>query len=399
MRNRISLEADHHRQVQAEWSFHSRTYVAQIFDIDPVNGVAQVHVNGVQESRAVTIPMWAFNYNGPSSSWQRYMPEKNAFLKVAYGPRNEVEALGYALWGHDLDPQGGAAHPYIGGYATIRKLADANTNGMAIFRRLQPGEFDLRSSGGAGYYATRTGIMTVEAGPVYYRLDKSTSTARGNAQLHALGGGSSQIRIGDVYRVQSVKTFAESLVLPNPTGAPAAKEWQITVAAPNPLDPTGQTSLSLFDVVAGDVRDATGFPVLQSVTQLPARYRSRAWDAPGLSPTVTVEVDSVGNIALTQSITATGTLPNTGGLRATTQSFGLSARTAGTVAAGTTLDLTGASINVNAAGTANSAMVRGDALNLYLTTKLSVQTPLGPSGPALIPLTPGVELSLTAKVH
>ncbi len=40
--------------------------------------------------------------------------------------------------------------------------------------------------------------------------------------------------------------------------------------------------------------------------------------------------------------------------------------------------------------------VLGDALNLYLTTKLSVPTAFGPSGPALLPLT--TELSTTVKL-
>lgn len=47
---------------------------------------------------------------------------------------------------------------------------------------------------------------------------------------------------------------------------------------------------------------------------------------------------------------------------------------------------------------ADQAMVRGNALNEYLTQRLSVLTPMGPSGPSTVPLEVGRELSEKAKV-
>ncbi len=46
----------------------------------------------------------------------------------------------------------------------------------------------------------------------------------------------------------------------------------------------------------------------------------------------------------------------------------------------------------------DQAAVRGDALSTFLTTKLSVQTPFGPSGPAVTGLTAGAELSKDVKL-
>lgn len=55
-------------------------------------------------------------------------------------------------------------------------------------------------------------------------------------------------------------------------------------------------------------------------------------------------------------------------------------------------------VMVSAGGEADDVMVRGNALNLWLTTKLSVATAVGPSGPATTGLGPD-ELSVLAKVR
>lgn len=47
---------------------------------------------------------------------------------------------------------------------------------------------------------------------------------------------------------------------------------------------------------------------------------------------------------------------------------------------------------------ASQAAVLGDAFSTWLTTSLSVATAFGPSGPAAVGLTPGVQLSSTVKV-
>lgn len=58
------------------------------------------------------------------------------------------------------------------------------------------------------------------------------------------------------------------------------------------------------------------------------------------------------------------------------------------------VNVEGPQINIGAA--ADSAMVRGDDLNTYLTSKLTVSTAFGPSGPSTVPLS--TELSVISKV-
>lgn len=62
------------------------------------------------------------------------------------------------------------------------------------------------------------------------------------------------------------------------------------------------------------------------------------------------------------------------------------------------IELQAGSILIGPAGMADASAVRGEDLNTYLTTKLSVPTAFGPSGPAVLPLTPGIELSTVVKL-
>lgn len=64
-----------------------------------------------------------------------------------------------------------------------------------------------------------------------------------------------------------------------------------------------------------------------------------------------------------------------------------------------TVRIKGPNILLDADGEADQAMVRGDALNAFLTERLSVPTAFGPSGPSLVPLIDGLELSTKAKVN
>lgn len=287
---------------QAEWAYKSRTYVGQIESVDPNNGVIKVHVQGIHESRNANIPLWGLHYDGYRSSWFRYMPEPGAFVKCSYGPRNELEVLGYEAVGDEVDPtsddQTGASTPQVGGYATIRK--QSMSVGLKVFRPIQQGEFDLRSAGGAGFYASRDGVMTLEAGPRTFSLDKTRNEAVGVAGLHVLGDNGVEVRFGDVKRLLPGRAL-ESAVLPIPAAAVAPKEWSVKVGYPTP--PLGVPALTFYSEQAGDIRDGLGAPVVGSFG-MPLRYQRVAYDASGLVPTLTVETDALGNTRVFQAATA-----------------------------------------------------------------------------------------------
>ncbi|APU88893.1 hypothetical protein Rctr197k_074 [Virus Rctr197k] len=389
----------HSLGTEEEWAFKSRTYTGQVKGVDTANGRLTVELLGSRERYTVDAPVQGLSIRGMKSSWQRHMPQVRDYVDVSFGPDNRPHLVRMTSWMLAEDSGGWAQ-------ATAAAAQNSTTFGT-IWRSLAQGEFDLRSAGGAGYYFSAGGHAVLEAGATVIELDKRRSESFGNAGLWVRRGDGVELRFGDVKRLLP-GTFDETPVtiagpiVPNPAGAPAAKEWKRTLSYLTP--PLGVPVLYLDVEEAGDVRDDLGIPVLQSSTSLPLRFRRRLYDATGLTPALTVEVDATGNVKVTQGdLAVVGGLEVAGGALSPLQTSFFSAthetQTSMALAAGTTLDLGGdAGVNVNAGGAADSAMVRGDQLSTYLLTTLSVMTAWGPSGPAIIGLTPGVELSLLGKL-
>lgn len=383
---------------EEEWAFKSRTYTGQVKDIQAEDGKLTVELIGTREKYVVDAPVVGLSVRGIQSSWQRHMPQVNDFADIAFDANNRPRLVRMTSWKGGNDS---------GGWADISRAGrDGRGSLNLIWRTLKQGEFDLRSAGGAGYYFTADGHAVLEAGPTVIELDKNRSESFGNAGLWVRRGGAVELRYGDVKRLLP-GTFEETSVglapgqlPPSPTVA-GAKEWKRTLSvqlAPSPAPP-----LNIEVEEIGDVRDDVGVPV-PGPNGVPLRYRRRFYDATGFVEALKVEVDALGNVKVTQNdIAVPGGVEVIGGalsplhtsfftgLHETTTSMELSA--------GTTLDLGGtAGVNINAGGAADSEMVRGTELATYLLTKLSVLTAFGPSGPAIVPLAPGVELSLLGRV-
>lgn len=377
---------------EQEWELKSRTATGQIRGIDEANGKLIVELIGSREKYEVDAPVFGLSANGINSSWARHMPQVRDFVDITFTPDNRPRLVRVTTW----NPTSNA-----GGYAAISAAATNNIGNLGlIWRKLSQGEFDMRSSGGAGYYFTNDGHAILQGGPTTIELDKNRYESFGNAGLWVRRGGGVEVRYGDVKRLLP-GTFAETSVSPtglplNPTAA-GAKEWSRSLTA----QPAPGVTLSLEDEVVGDVRDALGVPVPGGFG-VPLRSRRRWYGADGLATILTFEVDAVGNVSVEQAATAVAggvdlSMP-TNPFSIETLSFVVSGTASGKVDGGAKLDLTGVLVNVNAGGTADSSMVRGDQLAIYFATKLSVLTAFGPSGPAIVPLAPGAELSLAAKV-
>lgn len=389
-------DEDHRHGTQEEWRFKSRTFTGQIVGIDEENGKLIVQLLGSRQKYDVDAPTFGLSVRGVKSSWMRHMPQVKDYVDLSFGPDNRPKLHRVTAWKFRADS---------GGWAEIAKAAAANDGNLGlVWRKLKQGEFDCRSSGGAGYYFTADGHAVVEAGPTAIELDKNRFESFGTAGLWVRRGDGVELRYGEVKRLLP-GTFEETKVgvpglPPNPTAA-APKEWRRVLAFKTP--PLGTPVLNIEIEEAGDVRDDLGVPVVGPYGT-PLRYRRRFFDASGVIEALKIEVDALGNTKVTQNaIAVPGGVEVVGGAASPLKTSFLSqehnATTSYKVQATTTCDIGGtAGVNINSGGTADSVMVRGTELATYFASKLSVLTAFGPSGPAIVPLAPGVELSLLGKV-
>lgn len=353
--------------MSSEWQYKNRTYVAQIKGVDATLGTVEIDiVGGVGEHRTANIPFpglsvvrpTAVTENGETTrklsvsgykaAWQRYMPRQGDFVRIAYGPLNQVEVLGYTAWGSHPT----ANEPYTGGYAHLREHADAGRYNLQEFVDLQPGEWDMRSSGGAYIQGDRGGNLTLRGGVrTSIRVSKPGASITARSDLFVANGDGCEFRIGTIKRppilVQTAdpfnngETVMESGVLPvSPVASTAEKELRIRVAKNGSLAP-GATPFrqTLYEVRAGHLVDATLLsPILTDTfvpPPAPARYQAKFYSAPvaGFTDTtLLVEVDILGNTNVAAQ-TPTG---NTAMLNVSYGSGGINARATGPVSLAST---------------------------------------------------------------
>ena len=252
----------------------------------------------------------------------------------------------------------GAGDAHTNGFAVLRKLAEAargagesgvaEANGLASFRDLQEGEMDWRSSGGAEVFLSRAGRVQLSTGLTQFFLDKETDA--GVLEAPWLSFGAKQSRLG-VLPLPSVSPSAASFMRlgqvrrrfdPTSTTRSAIRTVANTVGVlpvPNTIfdnpqeyvlslgsDDEQATALAapralLYEERAGVVyaendqaapAGETAVPVLFKNVGLPLRYRKRVYGATGLAATPDalriaaweVQIDAVGNVAVSQSATA-----------------------------------------------------------------------------------------------
>ena len=360
---------------QAEYAFRSRIAPGQIVSVNPDAGTCTFQLLYSQEQHTCDLPV-NISAQGLNSAWQRHMPQEKDYVEVAFDPVNRPFIVRHSLWtGPDS----------AGSYAKLATVAKNDPAGFgAIFRTLNRGEYDLRSSGGAGYYFNNVGHATISGGPTAIELDARRLESRGRANLWVRAGDGTSVRYGDVRRVLNpVTDFVESPVVANPTGAVVAKEWRAVVGG----TPSVGVTVTLADLHAGDVRDDRGVVVVQSRSQLPLRARNTYYGASGTTAVLTVEVDAAGNVAVTQAATAAlrglDVSVTKAAVKSTVGDLGLTAQANVTLA--------------GAGGVATDGVVLGSALSTYLTSQAFVLTALGPSSPIQVPLIAGVEYSETVK--
>lgn len=318
----------------------SRVMVGQVLNVDTSTGLLNVQMLDAPLAIQATVPI-EFTSNGASSSWRRYMPEAFTYVTVAFDPNNRPKILGYAL------PGSSNRSVFDGGYELKSQQAAEGT--LRAFRPLQLGEHDLRSSGGAGYYFTRDGRGIIEAQNLAMTLDTNEQSV--------------VIESANIVRIEtygSAVGIDRSSATPNIGSMLSPERLIVRVGAQLPSG----AALDAYRLEAGDLRDGLGASISGPGAGF-TRMREQAFNASG------VEV-------FARSVDTTGAFEQSALL---SQSY------------------TAPRVILNAGGPADDVAVRGRALSLWLTTQLSVATAFGPSGPALMPLRAGVELSATLEIR
>ena len=371
--------------IQDETQYHNRVNIGQIVGVRPADGIIQVRLT-TGAVHKMPIPVYGFSppirdgdnqtlRSGTLSSWIRYMPQVGDYVKIGFGPDNRPEVLGAATWG-DL-PSERAPPGQLGGYAQITRARDRGEPGLETFYTLNPGEWDMRSSGNAYVRGTRFGTLTLAGGGEQLQLKKEQEESDWRTGLLNFDSTGATIRLGNVKRL--LTGGFEETVVPG-----SAKEWALTVAQ----DTAVQTTLDFYSQRAGDLRDSLG--VIEVGVAGPLRFQEQVFDGAiqaGQPIPYVREVDSLGNITEAQGSLAT-VHSITGSSIAEFSRTGYLTLTYG---AATSITLDSARVALGSAAAAQP-VVRGTDLNTYLTTTLSVSTPLGPSGPAIVGLVSG-ELS------
>jgi len=302
--------------LQNEEQFKNRSVTAQIKTVDEDNGRIKVEVDGFHDSPLLQIPLQGFSINRLNSSWVRYMPQENEHVKLNFNQDGSVESVGYCAFGEEAEDTkeetktgGGRPEPRQSGYARARKLADANTDGLGtIFRKLYRGEWDMRSKGGADIYGNRHGTLSLAGGGgASIRLIKKKQETRMRTDLLVTENSGVDMRMGRIKRQLVPGASETEFSTPGP-GAVGAREWTVDVGFPTPA-----VTLPLYTQKHGDVRDGLGVPEFNSIFQ-PLRSSQNWYDPTGLINTLSVTVDSQGNVEVSQGeLAAVGGISVTGG--------------------------------------------------------------------------------------
>lgn len=373
--------------LQDETQYHNRINVGQIVGVRTDDGIITVRLT-TGALHKMPIPVYGFSMpinnqdnqelrTGASASWIRYMPQVGDFVKVGFGPDNRPEVIAYATWG-DLPSERGPPGQ-LGGYAQFSRARDRGVAGLETFFTLNPGEWDLRSSGNAYIRGGQFGTLFLAGGGVTLSMQKEQEEMNARAGLTKVDSTGAEIRFGDVKR--QTGTDFEEVVVPG-----SGKEWLLQLSqqtAPEPVIPN-----QFYTAQAGDIRDSQGVIEVSS-TGNPLRLREQVFDGlpqAGQPVPYVRTVDAIGNIEEVLGATATSHVITGSSIA----SFSRTGYLDLTYGASSSISLQAPLVNLGS--NATEPVVRGNLLNTYLTTILSVPTALGPSGPATIGLVAG-ELS------
>lgn len=288
--------------LQNEAAYNSRTYIGQVASVDTKTGVMQIRIGSAGKLVSALVPLVGLSANGATSSWIRYMPRPNDFVKVAFGPDNRPQCVGMTAWGHEEDTltddaRRNTSHGhFIGGYARLRNLADKGVPGLRDFAELHYGEWDMRSSGNAYLKGNRQGTLLLAGGQAQFELVKNTYEINAQAGRFTIEDGGTYMYLGDTKRALTTGPATHT--------TPAGKALEIDVKAQLTPAPA-ETYQTYYRSRIGDVRDSSGLYEV-GPHGAPLRVKQVAYSG---APATEIEqyqftVDALGNVGMTLGVTA-----------------------------------------------------------------------------------------------
>jgi len=290
-------------RLQNETQSKNRTTIAQITSMREEVGEITVQTLSGHAEYTLEIPFGGFSIDGFASAWLRGMPKVRDYVRMSFSQDGTPHIEGYTTLAN-FSKQKAPNQP--DGYAHLRKISNEQPTGFGgIFRNLKGGEYDCRSTGGAGWYMDRFGQATIEAGDQTLRINKKRRETIVESDHLDLRAGGTRVRLGNVKRqLAAVKPSAPA------SATPISREWDLTVAA-DLLPPL--PAYTYYEEQAGDLYTSLGAPRIGLGG--PLRYRRLTYDTTGLIASTALSIDVLGNVDFIQLPTAAaGTLATLTGL-------------------------------------------------------------------------------------
>lgn len=253
-----------------------------IASVDTKKGTVGVRMGrGIGHRPDVKIPMFQLSFNLTASSWFRFMPQVGDNVTLVQNVDGSMHIVNYECLNY-------------------QQLSDADSQDEFLFRELKQGEFEVRSSGLASIFGSKTGTLRLAGGPATLTLNRKDQAADLSAPFIRMGALACEIRFGEVRRRVLPTDFEETAL---PGGAGTLREFRLVVARE-----AGPVALPMVEVALGDVLTETApvYPPALSGFGSPVRAQARVFDPTGLLALFGLRVDALGNLEVVQGPTPTG---------------------------------------------------------------------------------------------
>jgi hypothetical protein len=233
-----------------------------------------------------------------TSSWGRYSPYKDDRVKIVYDYDNTPYIVGYDIIAPNDENFNKKQYE---GYSLISDIASER---YPLFKELNPGEFDFKSSGDAYIYGSDSGLLFFGAGVSSISLNKPIKNIAYNSYLHKFSSTTSYLRFGQVRRtLPGTATEEPESFLPDPSVPvspwnPTYNGTEFNLHISNPIN---GIDVGIVDFVVGNVAGSGALDSIVKVSTFvpPGRIM---WSLAindlnsGLIPRYTEAIDEFGNV-------------------------------------------------------------------------------------------------------